>query len=116
MKVSKVFLAVMLILVMALSMALVVHANEIKQGDKVIIVEPGSGAKLCEVPRCGKKQTITFIPEGTVLEVEGIQEVDTDVPLAAGGYFILYVTEEWLQVTYEGKSGWINKYDTAIAK
>ena len=115
MQVSKVFFAVMLILVMALSMALVAHANEIKQGDKVIIVEPGSGAKLCEVPRCGKKQTVTFIPEGTVLEVEGIRDVDTDVVLSAGYSHILYVREQWFQVTYEGKQGWIKKYDTLKA-
>lgn len=116
MKASKVFFAVMLSLVMVLSIALVANANEIKQGDKVIIVEPGNGAKLCEVPRCGKKQTITFIPEGTVLEVEGIREVDTDVVLSAGYKYILYVTEQWFEVTYEGKRGWINKYDAEKAK
>lgn len=116
MKVSKVFLAVMLTLVMVLSMALVANADEIKQGDKVIIVEPGNGAQLCEVPRCGKGQTIAFIPEGTVLEVEGTREVDTDVVLSTGWGYVLYVTEQWLQVTYEGKSGWINKSDTEKAK
>jgi hypothetical protein len=115
-KVSKVFLAVMLTLVMVLSMALVANADEIEQGDKVIIVEPGSGARFCEVPQCGKKQTIAFIPGGTVLEVEGIREVNTDVILSSGWGYIYYVTEQWFQVTYEGKSGWIKRYDTEKAK
>jgi hypothetical protein len=114
-KVSKVFLAVMLTLVMVLSMALVANADEIKQGDKVIIVEPGNGARLCAYPRCGKGQTITFIPEGTVLEVEGIREVNTDVVLSTGYGWIDYVREQWLQVTYEGKSGWISKSETEKA-
>ena len=115
MQVSKVFLAVMLTLVMVLSMALVANADEIKEGDKVIIVEPGNGARLCEVPQCGKKQTIAFIPEGTVLEVEGIREVNTDVVLAIGYSWIEYVREQWFQVTYEGKSGWIKRSDTEKA-
>jgi hypothetical protein len=115
MQVSKVFLAVMLTLVMVLSIALVANADEIKEGDKVIIVEPGNGARFCEVPQCGKKQTIAFIPEGTVLEVEGIREVNTDVVLAIGYSWIEYVREQWFQVTYEGKSGWIKRSDTEKA-
>ena len=83
--------------------------------EKGVIVKPGSGAKLCEVPRCGKRQTIVLIPEGTVLEVEGIREVDTDIPLATTGWSILYVTEQWLEVTYEGRKGWIHKSDTEKA-
>jgi hypothetical protein len=81
------------------------HAQEVKQGDKVTIIVPGTVARLCPYPNCGQDQHITRIPEGTVLEVGGIMEVK-------GGI----LTVEWFEVTYKGKRGWISIYNTDKSK
>ena len=41
-------------------------ANEVKPGDAVTIVTPGTEARLCPQPGCGPDQHITRIPAGTV--------------------------------------------------
>lgn len=116
MKVLKVFFAVLLSIVLVRGIALAATVNEINQGDKVIIVAPGSGARLCAYPRCEKEQNIALIPEGTVLEIEGITEVKTNTVLTAGWGFKIYVTEQWFEVTYEGKKGWIDRFDAEKVK
>jgi len=101
MRVSKLFFAILLLVVMTMGIASIVNGNEVKQGDKVTIVVPGTVARLCPYPNCGQDQHITRIPEGTVLEVEGIMDVTSGV-----------LTVQWFEVTYKGKRGWISIYNT----
>ena len=81
------------------------YAGEVKQSDKVTIVTPGTVARLCPYPNCGQDQHITRIPEGTVLEVEGIMDVKSGM-----------LTVKWFEVTYKGKRGWISIFDTDKAQ
>jgi hypothetical protein len=90
---------------MALSVVSNVNAIEVKQGDKVTIVTPGTLARLCPYPNCGQNQHIIRIPEGTVLEVEGIMDVKSGV-----------LTVKWFEVTYKEKRGWISIFDTDKAQ
>ena len=76
-------------------------AGDVKQGDKVTIVTPGTMARLCPYPNCGQDQHITRIPKGTSLKVEGINEVKTGM-----------MSVTWFEVTYKKKRGWISIYDT----
>ena len=78
------------------------RAEAIKQEDKFTIVTPETMARLCPYPNCGQDQHITRIPEGTVLEIEGIQSVKSGRMPAV----------KWFEVTYKGKKGWISMYDT----
>jgi hypothetical protein len=78
-----------------------VCAAKIKQGDEVKIVTPGTVARLCPHPNCGQNAHIIRIPEGTVLEVEGIMNVKSGM-----------MNVIWLEVTYKGKRGWISIFDT----
>ncbi|GAG22994.1 unnamed protein product, partial [marine sediment metagenome] len=72
------------------------YAGEVKQGDKITIVEPGTVARLCPYPDCGQDQHITRIPKGTILTVEGIMDVKSGrLPPV-----------KWFEVTYKGKRGW----------
>jgi hypothetical protein len=116
MKALKIFFIVLLSVVLVRDIALATSANEFNQGDKVIIVAAGSGARLCPYPRCGKGENIALIPQGTVLEVEGTTVVTTNTVLTAGWGFIIYVTERWFEVTYEGKRGWIDRFDAEKVK
>ena len=78
------------------------QGSEIKQGDTVTIVVPGTVARLCPYPNCGQDQHITRIPEGTVLQVEGIMDVKSGrLPPV-----------KWFEVTYKGKRGWISIFNT----
>ena len=77
------------------------YASEVKQGDKVTIITPGTVARLCPHPNCGQNQHITRIPKGTILKVEGIMDVKSGI-----------LTVKWFEVTYKGKRGWISIYDT----
>ena len=81
------------------------QASEIKQGDKVIIVTPGTVARLCPHPNCGQNQHITRIPEGTVLKVGGIVDVKSGM-----------MTVKWFEVTHNGKRGWISVFDTGSSE
>jgi hypothetical protein len=82
--------------------ALDVYPSEVKQGDKVTIIVPGTLARLCPYPNCGSNQHITRIPEGTVLEVEGIMEVKSGI----------LPSVKWFEVTYKGKRGWLSIFNT----
>lgn len=81
------------------------YANEVKQGDKVTIVTPGTVARLCPHPNCGQNQHTTRIPKGTVLKVEGIMDVKSGM-----------LTATWFEVTYKGNRGWISIFDTDKAQ
>ncbi len=81
--------------------ATLANAGDVKQGDKVTIITPGTLARLCPYPNCGQDQHITRIPEGTSLVVEGINEVKSGV-----------MSVTWFEVTYKEKRGWISIYDT----
>jgi hypothetical protein len=82
-----------------------VCANEVKQGDKVTIVTPGTEARLCPQPGCGPNQHIARIPAGTVLTIQG-----TEV-FAIGTFKV-----KWFEVVYHTHRGWISIYDTDLAK
>ena len=79
-----------------------VHAGEVKQGDTVKIIVPGTVARLCPHPNCGENQHITRIPQGTVLEVEGIMDVKSG----------MLPPVKWFEVSYKGKRGWISIFNT----
>jgi hypothetical protein len=83
-----------------------VYASEVKQGDKVTIITPGTVARLCPHPNCGSSQHITRIPKGVVLEIEGIMDVKSGMLPAV----------KWFEVTYKGKRGWISIFDTNKAQ
>jgi hypothetical protein len=87
------------------SLATSVWANDVKKGDTVTIVTPGTEARLCPQPGCGPDQHITRIPEGTIFTVEG-----TDV-FAIGTFKV-----QWFEVIYDEQHGWISIYDTDKAK
>ncbi len=76
-------------------------AGDIKQGDKVTIITPGTMARLCPYANCGQDQHITRIPKGTVLKVEGINKVKAGM-----------MSVTWFEVTYKKKRGWVSIYDT----
>jgi len=95
------FLVFVSFLFMATCMAPEVWGSEVKQGDKITVVTPGTVARLCPHPNCGQNQHITRIPKGTVLKVEGIMDVKSGM-----------LTAKWFEVTYKGKRGWISIFDT----
>ena len=99
------FLAMMSFLVVIPSMVSNASADEIRQGDTVTIVTPGTVARLCPHPGCGENQHITRIPEATTLEVQGIKD-----------FMIGTFTVKWFEVIYEGNRGWISIYDTDKAQ
>ena len=82
-----------------------VYASEIKPGDTVTIVTPGTKARLCPRPGCGPDEHITRIPQGIVLTVE-----DTEV------FVIGTFKVNWFAVVYQNQRGWISIYDTDQAK
>lgn len=82
-----------------------VYSSEVKQGDKVTIVVPGTVARLCPHPNCGSNQHFTRIPKDTVLKIEGIIDVKSGM-----------LKVKWFQVTYKGKRGWISIFDTNKAQ
>lgn len=90
-----------LLFVGLLSCSSVVFSDDVKHGDKVKIITPDVNARLCPSPNCGSNQHITRIPNGTVMEIEGIQNVKA-------GMFAV----KWFEVTFKGKRGWVSIYDT----
>lgn len=82
-----------------------VCANEIKQGDKVTIITPGTEARLCPQPACGPDQHLLRIPEGTVLTI-----LSTEI-FAIGTYKV-----KWFEIVYQDARGWISIYDTDMSK
>jgi len=77
------------------------NATEIKQGDKITIVTLGTLARLCPYPNAGQDQHITRIPQGTILEIEGIMDVKSG-----------FLSAKWFEVTYKKKRGWVSIFDT----
>ena len=82
-----------------------VYANDVKQGDSVTIVTPGTEARLCPQPGCGPNEHITRIPQGTVLTIQNTEIFEI-------GTFKV----KWFAVVYQNKPGWISIYDTDQAK
>ena len=76
-------------------------ASEVKQGDTITIVTPGTVARLCSHPNGGQNQHLTRIPKGTKLTVEGIMEVKSGM-----------MNVQWFEVTFKGKRAWISIFDT----
>ena len=106
MKVNNYISALILLFVMAPYITSDVCASEVKQGDKITIVVPGTVARLCPHPNCGQDQHITRIPQGTVLTVEGIMEVKSG----------MMPPVPWFEITYKGKRGWTSIYNTDKAQ
>jgi len=79
--------------------------RDIKLGDKVTVVGPGSVTKLCPYPNCRQGQHVTRIPEGTVVKVEGMMNVKYGDS-----------TLKWFETTYKKKRGWISIHDTDQAR
>ena len=77
------------------------YADDVRQGDEITIVTPGTVARLCPQPGCAPNKHITRIPEGTTLIVEDLAD------FKIGTFSFL-----WFAVTYEGSPGWISIYDT----
>ena len=86
---------------MTLSIASSINASEVKKGDKITIITPGTVSRLCPYANCGTDQHIARIPKGTVLKVTGIMTVKTGM-----------MSVKWFEVTYDEKRGWISIYDT----
>lgn len=99
------FTFILLMAVLSLSMVQKSEAEEINQGDKVTIITSGVMTRLCPYPNCGQNQHITRIPKGTVLEIEGVTEVE----FGRGKYATIV---KWFEVTYKGKKGWVSIFDT----
>jgi len=98
---ARIVMIVCLLFLGIMGSAAMSDAGDVKQGDKVTIVTPGTMARLCPYPNCGQDQHITRIPKGTALKVEGINEVKVGM-----------MTVTWFEVTYKKKRGWISIYDT----
>ena len=71
MKAKSIITAALLIL-FVFAFAQISISAELKQGDKIKIITPETLARLCPHPNCGSNQHITRIPQGTILEIEGI--------------------------------------------
>jgi hypothetical protein len=99
------FSVLLLLLVVAPCMASDIHVSDVKLGDKVTVVGPGSATKLCPYPGCRQGQHVTRIPEGTVLKVEGMMNVKYGNS-----------TMKWFETIYKKKRGWISIYDTDQAE
>jgi hypothetical protein len=95
------FSTLLLLLITALYVSQGAYAGDVKLGDTVTTVRPGSITKLCPFPGCEKGQHIARIPKGTVLKVEGLMKVRYGNS-----------TTKWVQTTYKEKRGWISIYDT----
>jgi hypothetical protein len=91
---------IMLIVFVTLS-APNLYGDDDRKGDRIVIVTPGTLARLCPQPGCGPNKHITRIPEGTSLVVEDL----TDFKI---GTFSV----RWFAVSYGGNSGWISIFDT----
>ena len=78
-----------------------IYADEIKAGDEVTIITPGTEARLCPHPGCGPDRHITRIPEGTVLPVKSTED-----------FVIGTFRVKWFEVVYDENRGWISIYDT----
>jgi hypothetical protein len=99
------FSVLLLLLLAATCMASDEYVSDVKLGDKVTVVGPGSVTKLCPYPDCRQGQHVTRIPEGTVLKVEGMMDVKYGDS-----------TMKWFETTYKEKRGWISIHDTDLSE
>ena len=81
------------------------RAEDVKKGDIVTIVTPGTEARLCPQPGCGPGQHITRIPAGTVFTVQNTEA------FAIGTFKV-----KWFEVIYDNQHGWISIFDTDKSK
>ena len=81
------------------------NPEDVKKGDIVTIVTPGTEARLCPQPGCGPDQHITRIPAGTVFTVQ-----NTEV-FTIGTFKV-----KWFEVIYDNQHGWISIFDTDKSK
>ncbi len=86
------FTILLLIMITAPCFASDDDVRDIKLGDKVTVVGPGSVTKLCPYPNCRQGQHVTRIPEGTVVKVEGLMNVKYGD-----------ATLKWFETTYKKK-------------
>ena len=93
------------LMILLISIGSAVYANDVKQGDQLTIVTPGTEARLCPQPGCGPNQHITRIPQGTVLTVQNTEIFEI-------GTFKV----KWFAVVYQDQSGWVSIYDTDLVK
>ena len=105
MRVFNCFSVLLLIMIAAPCFASDDDVSDIKLGDKVTVVGPGSVTKLCPYPNCRQGQHVTRIPEGTVVKVEGMMNVKHGDS-----------TLKWFETTYKKKRGWISIHDTDQAR
>jgi hypothetical protein len=101
MKISICFFALLSSIIIIAAIDSNAFAGEVKQNDKITIVTAGTVARLCPHPGCGPDMHITRIPQGTVLNVEGIED-----------YTIGTFKVKWFEVVYKQNRGWISIYDT----
>ena len=92
-------------IMLILSVASLAHAGDVKQGDTITIVTPGTVARLCPIPLCAPEKHITRIPAGTELRVEDIEEIKIGT-----------IKVKWFAVAYDGSNGWVSIYDTDKVK
>lgn len=100
MKAKSIITAALLIL-FVFAFAQISISAELKQGDKIKIITPETLARLCPHPNCGSNQHITRIPQGTILEIEGINTVKSGM-----------MSVQWFEVKYKNDRGWVSIYDT----
>ena len=86
---------------LVLTLAQISISAELKQGDKIKIVTPETVARLCPYASCGSNEHITRIPQGTILEIEGINTVKSGM-----------MSVKWFEVKYKKDRGWVSIYDT----
>lgn len=97
----RIFVVLMSLSLLMTAGSLIVRAGEVKPGETVTIVTPGVTARLCPRPMCGPDQHIMRIAQGTVLNVESIEDVK-----------IGSIQVSWFQVIVDGNAGWISIFDT----
>ncbi len=100
----------LLFLISLLLLPTSVFSKEVQKGDSVIIITQGVRARLCPYPDCGQDVHTSRIPEGTVLIVRNIINIEPKRVLGFKGW-----TVSWYQVNYMGTTGWISMFDTEIA-
>jgi len=101
MKLPAIFLALISLLMYMPFWPPDLYAGDVRLGDEVAIVTPGTLARLCPRPGCGPGEHIARIPEETILRVEEISD-----------YKIGTFSVQWFAVTHDGNKGWISIFDT----
>ena len=95
------YITLVLLCMFILLLASNLYADDVRQGDEITIVTPGTVARLCPHPGCGPNKHVTRIPEGTTLIVQDWRD-----------FKIGTFSVRWFAVTYAGNPGWISIFDT----